>query len=99
MEKNTKGKIGLMLKLIILTILWAFCSYVIFVVGAFSSNSLALYSKAQIKLALLAIIVVFAPYVYLLYKIKPFKNPRYNKMYLDLAKIYLVILIGICVVV
>ncbi len=98
-EKETKPKdrIALTVKIILLTLTFLLYVYLLFAVGMIGSNSFALYTIGQMKLAMLGLLILIVPYVYLLYRIKPLIKPRSNKVFIDLAKCYGALLLAFIV--
>ena len=78
---KVKQVLGLFIKLILLMILFIACFCVVYGVGEYSSYSFSHYTRLQTFLISLTIMLVFSPFVYLLYKVKKFKDQRINMVY------------------
>ncbi len=87
-KPDPKDRFVLRVKIILLTLSFLLCIYLFFAVGMIGSNSFALYTVGQMKLAMLGLLILIVPYVYLLYRIKPLIKPESNKLFINLAKVY-----------
>lgn len=96
-KTDPQDRFSLTVKIILLTLTFLFCIYLFFAVGAIGSNSFALYTIGQMKLAMLGLLILIVPYIYLLYRIKPLKKPESNKAFIDWAKVYGALLLAFIV--
>ncbi len=90
---KAKQLFGLIIKLIVMKILFISCFCVVYGVGKYSSYSFSHYTNLQSFLISLTIMIIFSPFVYLLYKVKKFNDQRLNWVYNIFALIDTAILI------
>lgn len=79
---------GLIFKLILLHIIYIVCFCTVYGMGEYSFYPFSNYPKPLMFLFCLTVMIMFAPLVYLVYKVKKFDYKKYNDVYIVLTEVY-----------
>ena len=83
---------GFVFKLILLTIIAITCFCTVYGMWEYSLYPFAYYPKPLIFLLCLTVMIMFAPLVYLVYKVKKFDKESYNNAFICFASLDCLIL-------
>ena len=80
--------VGFIIKLIVLKIIYISCFCVLYGMGEYSFYPFSNYPKPLLLLFCLTVMILFAPLVYLTYKIKTFKKNQFNQVLIGIISFY-----------
>lgn len=80
-KSTTKELFGLIIKLIMLFFIVVLCNLTIFAYAMHWSNSVIPFSIVRGVLLLFTIILIFTPYVYIVFIVKPLKEKLFVKIF------------------